>query len=308
MKEQIYDVAVAYRIYPKISKNPIVFKNDKYKLAHLCLKSFKQSLGRLNAKIWVILDNCPKKFEDLFRTYFNDENLEFIRLPGLGNQFTFNLQIKILLEQNASNIIYFAEDDYYYFPNQFEKMVDFLKKDSEVHFITPYDHLDHYTHSFHTYLSKIKTFSGKHWRTISSTCLTFITTKRTLAQTKNVFEKYCNVKNFFSKKVFLKKSKLSRFFSDFIKGSRDPDIWLSLTKNNIANLFKIIKHRFNNREAFRIFLRAWRFNWKQILFGKRWILWCPIPSISTHMEENLLAPSIDWKTIFKKEIEKLNYK
>ena len=59
MKKRTYDLVVAYRIFPKVSKSPPIFQNNKYKLAHLCLKSFKESLGSLKVKIYALLDNCP---------------------------------------------------------------------------------------------------------------------------------------------------------------------------------------------------------------------------------------------------------
>ena len=61
-----YDVAVAYRIYPKVSRAPPVFADDKYQLSELCLKSFRDSLGSLKVKMFVLLDNCPPSYEDLF--------------------------------------------------------------------------------------------------------------------------------------------------------------------------------------------------------------------------------------------------
>ncbi len=144
MKNRVYDLAIAYRIFPGVSKTPPIFQNNKYKLAHLCLKSFKESLGSLNAKIYVLLDNCPPEYEDLFQRYFEKEDLEIIRLKGIGNQATFKLQLEILLKQSYSEIVYFAEDDYFYFPKQFEKMIHFLKRNGDVDFVTPYDHLDYY--------------------------------------------------------------------------------------------------------------------------------------------------------------------
>jgi len=89
-----YDVAVAYRIYPKVSRVPPVFPNDKYKLSELCLKSFKDSLGSLKVKMFVLLDNCPPSYEDLFKRYFDEQDLEFIRLNGVGNRATFDMQIE----------------------------------------------------------------------------------------------------------------------------------------------------------------------------------------------------------------------
>ncbi|KKL91283.1 hypothetical protein LCGC14_1896270 [marine sediment metagenome] len=48
-----------------------------------------------------------------------------------------------------------------------------------------------------------------------------------------------------------------------------------------------------------IYFRTWRYNWKQVLFVKKWNLWCPIPSIATHMQETCLAPAIDWEKFFE---------
>ncbi len=274
-----YDLSVAYRIYPKISAKPPVFNNNKFKLSELCLKSFIESLGSLKVKIWVLLDNCPLKYEKLFKKYFNEDDLEIIKLKGIGNDNTFALQLKILSEQKDSEIVYFAEDDYFYFKNKFRKMISFLKNNSDVHFVTPYDHLDHYTHFYHDYKSFIKVFANKHWRTIHSTCCTFLTTKSILKKTKKVFEIYL----------------------------QDTTIlltsWACLTKYNVFKIFKIIKYFFNNKIFFIFLYKAWRYGWKQILFGRSWNLWCPIPTIATHMVYNCLPPTFNWENIFKKAIK-----
>lgn len=67
MTSQTYDLAVAYRIYPQVSKVPPVFSQDKYKLSEFCLKSFKNSLGDLRAKIIVLLDGCPQNMGSCLR-------------------------------------------------------------------------------------------------------------------------------------------------------------------------------------------------------------------------------------------------
>jgi len=281
MNKQNYDLAVAYRIYPKVSGNPPIFKNDKRKLAESCLKSFKNCLGNLKVKLWVILDNCPPDYENIFRENFDESDLEIIRLNGVGNMATFLLQLDILLNQNYSEIVYFAEDDYYYLPNQFEKMISFLQNYREADFITPYDHLDHYTTFFHRYKSNIKSFKGKHWRTIHSTCCTFLTKKSTLKQTEKVFKIY-------SKETILLTT------------------WICLTKYKVFNFSEIAKLWFKNRTFFIFYYKAWRYGWKQIILGKRWKLWCPIPTIATHMETLCLAPIIDWETVFKEEVHRFS--
>jgi hypothetical protein len=270
-----YDVTVAYRIYPKISKVPPVFPNDKYKLSELCLKTFKDSLSSLKVKMFVLLDDCPPSYEDLFKQYFDEQDLEFIRLNGVGNRATFDMQIDILLDQNFSEIVYFAEDDYLYLPHQFESMVKFLRDEEEVDFVSPYDHLDYYLDEIHNYKSQIRFFGNRHWRTVAGTCLTFLTTKSVLRSTKNVFKTYAS-------------------------RNTDGGIWLSLTKHQVFNLFTIAKHvRHLNDKKMRGKLIdmigfAWLFCWRQVFFGKRRKLWVPIPSIATHMEGDYIAPTFCW--------------
>jgi hypothetical protein len=270
-----YDVAVAYRIYPKVSRVPPVFPNDKYKLSELCLKSFKDSLGSLKVKMFVLLDNCPPSYEGLFKRYFDEQDLELIRLNGVGNRATFSMQIDILLNQTNSEIVYFAEDDYLYLPNQFESMLQFLQKEDQVDFVSPYDHLDYYVDEIHKYKSHIKFFGNRHWRTVAGSCLTFLTTRSILRSTRNVFKTYAS-------------------------RNTDGGIWLSLTKYQVFSPFAIAKHvRYLNDKKMRgklidVIGFAWLFCWRQIVFGKRRQVWVPLPSIATHMESNYLAPTFSW--------------
>ena len=67
MSQFSYDLAVAYRINPKMSAHPPpIFAEDKFKLAEFCLKSFKISLGGLRVKLWALLNNCPTEYETMF--------------------------------------------------------------------------------------------------------------------------------------------------------------------------------------------------------------------------------------------------
>lgn len=274
--QEKYDLTIAYRIYPKVSKNPIVFSNDKHKLSDLCLRSLKDSLGDLKIKMFVLLDNCPPKYIDLFKNYFEDEDLELIQLEGVGNQSTFEMQIELLLEQDYSDLIYFAEDDYFYLPNLFKEMIKFLKDNEEVDFVSPFDHMDYYIYNFHNYKSKIKFSSKRHWRNVATTCLTFLTTKETLKRTQNIFKTYS-------------------------KGNYDTSIWTSLTKYNIFNPFKLFKY--SEKPYFLgVFFKSWRYSLIQHLFGKRWTLWTPIPAIATHMEIEDISPTFNRLEVIQNEL------
>jgi hypothetical protein len=274
MNRAKYDVVVAYRIYPRVSKIPAMFANDKLRLARLCLRSFRESLGALRVKMFVLLDGCPPEFEALFLEFFDCGDLEFVRLDGIGNLRTFSRQIDVLLQQNDADAIYFAEDDYFYLPGQFEVMLQFLRAYPDADFISAYDHPDYYTLPLHGGGKLTREFAGRSWRTAASTCLTFLTTKQVLANTRKVFETY-------------------RY--------RNPDVclWMSLTKHAVFEP-GVIWRSFRRRFAMGGFVAmSWLYGWPQILLGKRRKLWIPSQSIATHMDERLLAPGVDWRSHFE---------
>jgi len=276
MNTHDYDLVVAYRIYPKVSGKPALYGHNKLQLSEFCLRSFKKSLGLLRTKMYVILDGCQQEYEELFRKYFDYSDLEFIKLNGVGNHATFSLQVKILTEQKESDIVYFAEDDYFYIADKFKEMIDFIKNNPTAHFVTPYDHLDYYTIDLHSNRVKIAFYGKRHWRTASSTCLTFLTTKEILLKTKHVLLSY-------------------------ERGNLDVSMWLSLTKYDVLNPFRILRYLLKCRVFAYYVLIAWRYCWIQIVFKREWNLWCPVPSIATHIDERFLAPTIG-KTILTKEI------
>lgn len=304
MTKKQYDVAIAYRTYlgTKPLRDKVIFKEDKFKFEQFCLSSLKKSLGNLKIKIWALLDSCPPEWEDLFREFFNKDELIIINLNSAGEVKSIKIAMDILLKQTYSDFVYMAEDDYYYLANQFEQMIKFLKNNSDVDFITPWDHLDYYTYELHDYPSKIKVYAGKHWRIVSTTCNTYLTTKKKLSRVYHLFINTYTAKNIFDK-YFIKNNKfLRKLFKDLITYPRDNNVWLSLTKINIFNFFKIFRSYYTNGRVFSTYFRTWRYNFKQILFGKKWNLWCPIPSIATQLEEPSLAPNIDWKSIFTEKV------
>jgi hypothetical protein len=275
-----YDVAVAYRVYPKVSKPALSlpFGDDKVLSAETCLKSFKNSLGSLRVKLWAILDGCPREYEELFRRHIASDDLVIVNLEGIGNGATFDRQIDILLQQNDAAVVYFAEDDYLYLPDKFPLMINFLASQSDVGFISPFDHLDCYTLSLHRGPKWLKVHDSHHWRTASSTCLTFLTRKETLKRYEHVFRSYA-------------------------RGNYDSSLWMSLTKQRVFNPFALIRYFAQGQFYWKILVKAWLYNWAQILFGKKTKLWVPVPGIATHLDSNSLSPSVDWLGQIQREIE-----
>jgi len=248
--------------------------DDKYRLSEICLRSFKDSLGGLRVRIWVLLDGCPPEYTDLFAKYFDRDDLTVLNLGGIGNQATFRRQIEILLEQQDSDVVYFAEDDYVYLPGEFRCMIDFLLEHKDVDFVSPYDHLDCYTMDLHRQPKWLKVYGGKHWRTATSTCLTFLTTLETLRKTQAVFRKYK-------------------------RRSLDCSLWLSLTKRRVFNPAFFCRHVVREPLSCRIIAKAWIYCWQQILFGRKRRLWIPIPGVATHLDNHALSPNVDWRALME---------
>jgi hypothetical protein len=278
--EKTYDLAVAYRIYPRVSKIPAIFPEDKFQLARVCLRSLRESLGNLRVKMFVLLDGCPKHFDELFTECFESPDLELIHLAGVGNRQTFSRQIDILLQQQCAEAVYFAEDDYFYLPDQFQHMLRFLQAVPGADFVSPYDHPDYYVLPLHGAPQDTRQFDGQSWRTAASTCLTFLTTKKMLAQNRRLFRTYTY-------------------------GNPDVSLWLSLTKQAVFDP-EIVRKCLAQRAALGGFVAiSWLYGWPQILSGPKRKIWVPNPSIATHTEKRFLAPGIDWQPLFENAINDL---
>ncbi|HEX4485966.1 MAG TPA: hypothetical protein VH088_06850 [Terriglobales bacterium] len=275
-----YDLAVAYRVYPKVSKPALSlpFGDDKPLLAETCLKSFNESISGLRVKLWAILDGCPPEYEEFFRKHIAADDLVVLNLDGAGNGATFARQIDILLKQSDAEHVYFAEDDYLYLPGKFRAMLSFLRSQPDVDFISPFDHLDCYTLSLHHSPKWLRVHDSQHWRTASSTCLTFLTRKETLRKYEAVFRSYS-------------------------RGNFDSSLWMSLTKQRVFNPLAMITYFVQRKFYWKILAKSWFYNWAQILFGKKAKLWVPVPGIATHLDSDSLSPSVDWLSQMQREID-----
>lgn len=274
-----YDLAVAYRIYPGMSRTPPpVHAESKYKLAALCLRSFKASLGDLKIKIWAILDNCPPEYEALFTGLWPAEDLVLLRFNGIGNQDTFARQLEILTAQTDADYVYLAEDDYFYLPDKFRLALDLLKHHAGIDFCSLADHPDLHQHAYHQHKMRLTVEQGHVWRTANGTTCTFLTRKATLQATKVTFSCYAKIRRW----------------------NVDAAMWLSLTKQHVLNPWDLLTQPFifPYRGASQLF--AWYYNWRQILFDRRYQLYMPVPSLAAHMDRAALPSHVDWGGEFSK--------
>jgi len=286
MSQFSYDVAVAYRIYPKVSNtcnnHPPIFGEDKLKLAELCLQSFKSSLGGLRVKLWALLNNCPPAYEAIFNKLWAPEDLVLVRYPGVGPGTTLHEQVRILMEQTDAEIVHIAEDDYFYLPDQFHLAVDFLKHNPDADFVTPYENFDYYTADLNKLPYEKRAFGGKEWNSCVSTTHTFLAKRAALIECQNL---------------------IHRLFRA-TRGQTIPDLamWMALTKKRIFNPIKFIRWLIPHRFWSGSMVLAWYYCWRQILFGRRYTLWSPHPTIATHMLAGLEAPGIDWQKEFQRQL------
>jgi hypothetical protein len=267
-----FDLAVCCRIYPGVSRDPIFGFKQKLPLVRLNLETFKESLGDLKIKLWVMLDNCPSAYTELLQSLFPETPMELISLRGEGNGATFRRQVDILRAQEDADLVYFAEDDYLYLPRALERVVTFMRRHPEADFVTPYEHSDSYLKYIHR-IRRVEIFEDDcRWRTVASTCLTFMARRESLVQSAAAFKTY----------------------------NRNPDlaIWLALTKSRVCNPWSWVRSLGDGLYFSASHALAWRYAWRQILFGKRRTLWCPVPALVTHMERSGLAPGVDWEQIF----------
>jgi hypothetical protein len=283
MSQFSYDLAVAYRIYSGRQTSPAsIFADDKFKLVELCFNSFKNSLGGMRVKLWVILNGCPPEYDAMIKRVWGAENLVLVHFPGVSSTTTHYEASRILMDQTDAEIVYFSDDDYFYLPGQFPLAVDFLKQNADVDFVTLYDHPDLYTTDLHNLPGQTRMFSGKNWGSCISTCHTFLAKRAALIE-------------------------LRRLYMDIFKAvpkSVVPDLcfWMALTKKRVFNPVKFACWSVSKPYwAGSIFL-AWYYFWRQILFGRRYSLWGPRPSIATHMCAGVEAPGIDWQKEFQRQI------
>lgn len=78
-----------------------------------------------------------------------------------------------------NDLFYFLENDYLHVKGWPNKILELFDKYSNLNYVTLYDHGDKYFHpAYDDLVSKIFTSDTHHWRTIISTCGSYITNKK----------------------------------------------------------------------------------------------------------------------------------
>lgn len=160
---------IIYRICPHASSNkPPIYKEDKLKLAEICLDSFLNAVCSKD-KITFLSDGMPIEWFSKLSMYG-----DVIDCTGLGNVGTFRTQIE--LGKNMDKVL-FCEDDYLWRPNTVRELE---KAVVELPFVSPYDHPGHYTEPRFDHKYECKLINNIVYRSSPSNTLTFATTGKVL--------------------------------------------------------------------------------------------------------------------------------
>jgi hypothetical protein len=156
------------------------------------LKSIEESQVNFYINLNLIFDGNIESFNNNFISkYFNitsnestlkyKKNIIFIN-AGSGDA-SGNKVMDIIEASNEiddEDLIYTLENDYLHKNDWLRKIEELYKSKNHFHYVTLYDHLDKYEHTSHyvkrydSLLSKIYVTDTHHWRTMTSTCFSFI--------------------------------------------------------------------------------------------------------------------------------------
>jgi hypothetical protein len=90
----------------------------------------------------------------------------------------------------------------------------------------------------------------------------------------------------------------------YSKGDLDSSIWLALTKVNFYSASNLLRSFFTlDVMTIAAIYRVLKFNASQLIFGKKWVLMAPIPSIAAHMDKHYLPYGSNWHEKFNSNID-----
>lgn len=175
---------VLYRIAPNLPTKSPIFKDDKFSLMRICLKSFVDGFKDIKPEIVFILDSCPKKYKKCVKKVPFPKTI--IEMESAGNIGTYQKQLELASKTN--DYVLFQEDDYLYLPCVGRKVLSALEK---FDFITPQDeYLYYFDEPRHIGRYEIKVVGNHHWREVNSTTLTFGTHGKLIKENQDLFTKY----------------------------------------------------------------------------------------------------------------------
>jgi hypothetical protein len=168
-----YDLVIALRAYPGISKRPLLHRDSKPRLLELSIRSLVKAVGDLKVKFHVLLDRETPELREVVTRCLEGYESEIEVLPGVGNFESFRRLLEVATTQDAADLVMLAEDDYLYAEGAVVECVRLLERDQTVDFATPFRHVT-YQASRGWARPPSPLESDKAWEAAPYTTLTFM--------------------------------------------------------------------------------------------------------------------------------------
>lgn len=246
-----------------VNKAPRPFNLNKKTLIKICFKSLYNNLPNINCKIIVLGDNLSTEM----REFFLGHNIKL--LEGVyGNDDSIRETIKIALDLNDDEWVYFCEDDYLHTPSFFDKISTLIREKES---ITPGK-------------IKLKKLLRKRYLTLMS------------------FKRYINKPEL----VIFPCDYPDRYLNNSLEKSfifkTSNHHWRQVSSTTFTFLMKVSELKKYKKNLLKSAFRANDHYLSKVLYGKSFFfnkMLCvsPIPSLSCHMHTETMSPLQDWEKI-----------
>lgn len=266
---------VVHRVCPALAKSAVGFAS-KLEMVRVTAASLVASLSRLQApvRLVVVFDGCEDAYVRLFETAcatMGDGRIELFveRADAIGNAATWDLQVEMAMQCGRdADYVFFSEDDYLFREDAFVAMIDFLEHGLG-DFVSPLDHPDWYLSDGRRERANIVVSRYGHWRTIESSCMTFMMRRSLLPEILRqcaIYKYNCSDGAFWQVLTQWR--------------TRKPWTWIKAG----WGLFRwAIDHRFATR--YLTFVHILRRLGVRVFFFPRYTLWSPIPTLAVHLSD-----------------------
>tara|TARA_R110001606_G_C15310435_1_gene643556 strand:+ start:104 stop:790 length:687 start_codon:yes stop_codon:yes gene_type:complete len=122
-------------------------------------------------------------------TITDDRIHKVVEFTGGSDKASFFYTWEYAKELNLEDkdLVYFLENDYLHLPGWYEKVIDLYNSFNVPGYVALYDHMDKYTLEMYEDLqSQLYVTKSSHWRTVPSTCGSFIINKQILKEDYDV--------------------------------------------------------------------------------------------------------------------------
>lgn len=270
-----YQLAIVHRVCPVLAKTAAVY-SDKLAMVEATTDSLAKALLGVRTRLIVLLDGCGDEYAHLFDRFFANGQVpgvdyERIATDAIGNHATYRRQLELLSESaQEARFLYFSEDDYIYETGAFRAMMAFLEEPG-VDFVTPLDHPDSYAKDNPNVAeSIIRCSQDCHWRSVASTCCTFMLKSETLARARKSLSYY------------------AEGGTDFVMGEL-------LTKRDVYSARKVLGGALRYVLTRRNWMTAipaysWLKLGLRLPLAPRFTIWSPMPTLAVHLCKPSLPP------------------